>query len=76
MNWFKPVCAQPLESIDLFLFTKKYGHIKLQFSFILCKIDFESYLDKYPNIHSNHIMIFRVGAEMYVIVMDFSKKNP
>ena len=48
LNWFKPVCAQLLDITDS---QKRHGHIKFQFSFILCKINFKDYLDKYLNTH-------------------------
>ena len=38
-------------SCQILLIHKKYGHIQLKFSFILCNINFKDYLDKYPNIH-------------------------
>ena len=55
---------------------KRYGQLKIWFSFLLCKINFKEFLDKYPNIYlSKTIMIFRVGAEMGVIFMDFSREK-
>ena len=49
----------------------------MSLSFIVCKNIFKNYLDKYSNIHifQNHIMIFRVGPEMDIIIMEFSKKK-
>ena len=48
MNWFKPVYTELSDITDP---QRRHGHIKLSFSFILCKNNFKEYLGKYTNIH-------------------------
>ena len=48
LTLFKPVCAQLTDISDS---QKRHGHIKLSFSFIICKINLNDYLNKYLNIH-------------------------
>ena len=73
LNWFKPVHGQLSDSTDP---QRRHGHITLEFSFILCKNNFKDYLAKHAYIHIfQTIIIFRVGTEMDVIFVDFSREK-
>ena len=51
-KWFKPVYPQLSDISDL---QNRHGHIKIQFSIIICKINFKDYLDKYSNTYIFHV---------------------